>query len=143
MSSAVQPHQLMAAMDKFSPDNLRVFHHPGAPGFVYTEGLRALVQTAKAHWLLDLVAERLAPVYARAWQNKQANTAQVTLEVGAPDKLGQSAQLDFRLDEDATPQVIETIGFLDFPVGTWLVRLWTNELADGSLVTTAGVNQEY
>jgi hypothetical protein len=139
---AIQPSQLHAAMEQGLTAQPRLFRHAFNPDFLYTGGLQSLVQAAKALWLLDLVAEKMVPVYAQAWGENQVDTAVVTLDVTPTLSMGNEAQLALSFKDGRPSEVCEHIGYLDFPVGKWQIHLGTEEFADGRLVTTASIPLE-
>lgn len=130
---------------------------------IYTEGMQAVAETAGAYWLIDLIALKMAPMFAKAWKDGKAGIGIVTLEVpGVPattpplaltiaavvqHKVGESARtvsrITLSLEDDQPVAFEEKIDFTDFPPGTWQFYLGTDELGPDDYVTTLHIPEEY
>lgn len=131
--------ELEAVIASYSGGSMGRYRHPFNPKFIFTEGVEAMAQAAQSFWLLDTIALKMAPTYAKAWLEDGVGIGVVTLEV-AEDS---TATLKLTLQDDVPPAVQDTLDFTDFPVGKWDIFLGTDEVADNSYVTTAYLPVEH
>jgi hypothetical protein len=140
------PQDLRAVMDGFVGGSVQRYRHALNRRFIYTAGVEAVAETAGAYWLLDIVALKMAGLYASAWRAGTASIGLVTVEVherGAEARPPAAATISLSLEDDAPPAFTEDIDFTDFPEGKWTFYLGTDEEGDDAFVTTMMVPQEY
>jgi len=109
--------ELRARLSEFQHGERR-FRHPLNPSFQYTEGIKAMVETARASWLLDTVAEEIAPLCVEHWN--QYGDAQHFLQVEVQDH---SAKIKVLRDTGQPALWFDYIEFTDFPEGSWSFEL--------------------
>lgn len=116
--------QLMRNFDGGSPVR---YSHDRQPRFVFTEGVMAVVEKARASWFLDLLAFEFAPVIKQSFVKKGTTMVQVKLSVAADQR---SARVSILVA--GTTQVLrtDTIGVTTFPPGEWYFYIYPFEEND-------------
>jgi len=119
--TAAEMSQLMSNFDGGSPDR---FSHDRQPRFVFTEGVMAVVEKARASWLLDLLAFDFAPFIKKSFLKNGTTMVQVKLSVAADQR---SARVSILVA--GTTQVLrtETFGVTTFPPGDWYFYIYPFE----------------
>lgn len=131
--------ELKAVMAPYLGGSEERYRHWANRRFIYSEGMKAMAEAAGAYWLLDKLATQYAPIYAKAWQDGKASTGIVRLSVSAQNH----GSLMLSLADGEPPAADEVLPYTDFPEGDWTFYLGTDELPDGSFITTAILPEEY
>jgi hypothetical protein len=122
---------LKQTIQSFSGGSDERYRHQFNPRMIYTEGMKAVAETAEAHWLVLDIAILAAPKFAKAWMDGEAGIGVVCLTVAEDD----TARMTLSLSDDKEPELLQDIPFTDFPNGEWKFFLGTDQDADGYLTT--------
>jgi hypothetical protein len=120
--------ELKNVCDSFSGGSDGRYRHWFNRRFVFTEGVKAMADTAGAYWLLDKIAFEIAPDLIKAWDTEQATGAFL-------DFIVKDGQGDLVL-QDGNDNVIKQfrVEFTDFPDGKWVFELALDGLIDPNQV---------
>jgi hypothetical protein len=140
--------ELNHAMDEFSGGSEERFRHPFSRKFLYTAGVQQVAELAGAYWLIDTLALKIAPIFAKAWSENRVGIGIVKLHVftdaeHAADSSLPAARLSLSLTDNGPNAYVEDITFTDFPQGEWLLFLGTDEIGPNRYVTTVYLPQEH
>jgi hypothetical protein len=140
--------ELNLAMAEFSGGSDERFRHAFNRKFIYTAGVQEVAELAGAYWLIDTLALKIAPIYAKAWLANQVGIGVVKLKVfsdaeHAAESHLPAARLSFTLTDDGPNAYAEDITFTTFPEGEWVLFLGTDEIGPNSYVTTVYLPQEH
>jgi hypothetical protein len=124
------PQELQAVMDQYLGGSDGRYRHPFNKRFIYTEGVKAMAESAGAYWLLDIVATEAAPLVMRDWEARSNPTGMLTIAVASNN----TAVLSLSSADDEPAAWTRTIEYTDFPKGTW-----TFELAIDGLIAPVDV----
>lgn len=129
---------------RYSGGSEKRYVHQFNRKFIFTEGVLAVAQTAGAFWLLDLVALKLAPLYAKAWLAGETGLGAVKLEVYPRGReSGPAATVRLSLQDDAPDAYAEDLDLTDFPEGAWTFMLGTDQVDEDSYVSTMYLLSEH
>jgi hypothetical protein len=104
------------------------FRHPFNRRFIFSEGMKAVADTAGAYWLLDIVATEVAPILCRAWDDGGCTSWSFHIQV----LQGRTALLEVKLGEERIWH--RAIEYTDFPVGQWEFMLAMDGLVEAPKV---------
>jgi hypothetical protein len=141
-------NDLKRTMDEFTGGSDNRYRHQFNGRFIYTEGVKQVAGLAGAYWLLDTLALKIAPLYAKAWLADEVGIGIVKLvvftdEQQAADSTLPNARLTLLLHDDVPEAYSEDIVFTTFPDGEWTFYLGTDQVAENSYVTTVYLPQEH
>lgn len=119
------------------------YRHTFNRRFIYSEGVKTVATTAGAYWLLDMVALEMVPIYVKAHDAGEAGTGIIHLTVPPRNDRAAHAVVSLSLDDDAPPAYARNLDYTDFPEGSWMFFLSRDLMADGSLLTTMIIPEEY
>lgn len=117
--------ELRARLDDFLGGSEGRYRHWAYPKFIYTEGVKAMADTAHAYWLLDIVATELAPVCMEHWTHHGDTTH--FFKVVVKDE---RADLSLLRDSDKPAMWFRRISYTDFPEGEWVFELSIDGMFD-------------
>lgn len=106
------PTELQDVMDHYSGGSDTRYRHWANPRFLYSEGVKAMADTAGAHWLLDIVATEVVPVV----MNGDYSIYFLQVVVNNNNKA------ELYLGDDVPAEHlfwVRDIDFTDFPEGRW------------------------
>lgn len=128
---------LKQVMDQYLGGSETRYRHWANKKFIMSEGLRAVAQTAGAHWWEDLLALEVAPIVLKAFLAGEHAFGIVRLSVAEG-----RANAALSLQDDVPPAWSKSIDFTDFPEGEWTFYLGIDEGPSG-FVVTGFIPQEY
>jgi len=136
---------LTQLMDSFAGGSPGVYLHPVNQQFTFTEGVYQAARSVNARWLVDLVAMKMAPLYAKAWLEGNASVGIITLEVYKPgEHPGVAGRITLSLLDNQPPAFVEQVSAGDFPPGTWKFYLATDAAQrSGQYITNLYLPQEH
>lgn len=118
MMTAAEMSQLMSNFDGGSEVRYR---HDRQTRFVFSEGVMAVVEKARANWLLDLLAFEFVPVIKKSFLKEGTTMVQVKLSVAADQR---SARVSIFVVGTTRALRTDTIGFTTFPQGDWYFYIY-------------------
>lgn len=135
---------LNRVMAQYSGGSENRYRHPFNRRFIFSEGVHAVAQSVGAFWLVDLVALKLAPLYAKAWLAGETGLGTVKLEVYPRGReSGPAATVRLSLADDTPDAYAEDVATTDFPEGVWTFILGTDQIAEDSYVTNMYLLSEH
>lgn len=141
---AITADDLKQVMQLYLGGSDQRYRHQFNRKFIYTEGVHDVAKHTGAFWLLDIVALKMAPLYASAWLREEASIGIVKFEVHAPGtKEGVAATVTLSLQDGEPAAFSENIAYTDFPEGSWMFFMGTDEIAPDEYVTTMYLPQEH
>ena len=140
--------ELKRAMDEFSGGSDERYRHAFNRKFIYTAGVQKVAELVGAYWLLDTLALKISPIFAKAWLSNLVGIGIVKLQVftvaeHAADSKLPAARLSLSLTDEGPKAYVEDITFTDFPEGELVLFLGTDEIGPNSYVTTVYLPQEH
>lgn len=140
---SVQDLQKIVSVPRNGANGL--FRHAFNKAFLYSDGVQEMAQLAQAFWLLDILALRLEPVFAKAWGSGEVGVGVVLLEVFESPQDGVKARVRLLGDtSDASDLAQVTVPMTDFPPGEWQLFLGRDQMDDkGAMATTCILPTEY
>jgi hypothetical protein len=108
------------------------YMHPLNQEFTFTMGVLNALHPVDGRWFVDLVAMKVAPLYAKAWLAGEASVGVVKVEVFAPGQHAEAARVTLSLEDDVPVAFSELVEVCDFPVGVWSFYLGTDSAAPNS-----------
>lgn len=108
------------------------YMHPVNQEFTFTSGVFNALKQVDGRWFVDLVAIKLAPLYAKAWLAGEASVGVIKVEVFAPGQHAEAARVTLLLEDDMPDAATELVEVCDFPVGVWTFYLGTDSAAPNS-----------
>jgi hypothetical protein len=140
--------ELNHAMAEFSGGSDERFRHAFNRKFIYTAGVQKVAELAGAYWLIDTMALKIGPIFAKAWLGNLVGIGVVKLQVftaaeHAAEAHLPAARLSLTLTDEGPAAYVEDITFTTFPEGEWVLFLGTDEIGPDSYVTTVYLPQEH
>lgn len=120
-SSPISASALTALMKQFDGMSMVRYRHDLKSTFIFTEGVRALVLAAGAHWLLNLLAFDFFPAIKKAFFEDQTSMMQVKLKVDAQQR---KAKLLLKAVWNGRVLKTDEIGATNFPPGDWYFYIY-------------------
>lgn len=121
---------LQNTIQSFAGGSDKRYRHALNRRAIYTEGMKAVADTAGAHWLISDTIIFAVPKFAKAWLAREVGTGFVKLTV-----TGSTARMELILSDDKEPELLQAIPYTDFPEGEWTFYLGTDQDEDGYLTT--------
>lgn len=137
--------ELQHLMEQFRGGSEKRFRHWANRSFILTEGLMESANIAGAHWLMDILATEVVPLYAKAWLDGTAGVAEIKLTVRGPkSSSGKAPDAKIEVFFDTEAAVFSKhIDLTDFPEGEWVFLLGTDQGPGETYLTTGMIPQEY
>lgn len=139
--SATEFRQLL---DESAGGSEERYLHPVNQEFTFTSGVFNALRPVNGRWFVDLVAEQLAPLYAKAWLENNASIGIVILQVFGPAEHSDAARVTLSLKDGEPPAFTEMVAQCEVPEGVWTFYLGTDTaLRAGNYITNLYLPQEH
>lgn len=120
--------QLQNVIDNYLGGSEGRTRHPFNRRFIYTEGVKAVADSAGAYWLLDIVATEVAPIALRLWD--EVGDGQTFLHVTVYDDQSCGLKLDDGNGMYGTVHWQRALEYTNFPVGKWVFYLFMDGILE-------------